>query len=808
MTQSIAVRVRFAPSPTGYLHVGGLRTALYNYLFARKHGGVFVLRIEDTDRTRYVEGAVQNLIDTLHWAGLEYDEGPLKGGAYGPYVQSERLDLYKQHAETLLQSGNAYRCFCTAQRLDEMRKSQEKRRISFKYDRTCLRLTPEQIGENVAKGIPFVVRMKVPDDATVKFHDVIRGNVEFASSQIDDQVIIKSDGYPTYHLANVVDDHLMNITHVIRGEEWLSSTPKHVLLYRYFNWDLPQFAHLPLLLNPDRSKLSKRQGDVAVEDYRKKGYLPEALVNFVALLGWNPGTEQDIFTLNELVEQFSLEHVNKAGAIFDQKKLEWMNAVHLRRMKNEEIANLLSPLLKEPSIESEHIRRNEELYSFDDAERRINEFESLLRHLDIVIKPGSILEQMCLKTMDVLDKHRHPETIDTTQDLRQDLAEVIGLQDIVRKILRHKNHPDFPQLLKHLRLLNDCSPTQNTSAKVTDVGSNKTFELLIGLCCMDVGQNLLLDDPVSSDGKNPDVLVDIDGQCWGFACKVLHSPTSKSFYDNLKKGIDQIQNSKSSTGIVVVNLKNILDHDHYWLLTNKEEYLNGAEPLFSAFRSQHEAFDKLVKEGENVRNNLLSGIDPEHAVALFTNQRAIPGFLLFIQMCTGVMRDDPARPYPSLFGYFSFTPIGSSPTKRQMEVLAALNFAMHDQPNPRRVIAAMRERVTFVNDFREKGSYFFKAPREYDPEVKKKRWKPETSAQMRVLADEFSKLQGNSKEEFEAALHRVAESLKVENAALIHPLRLAVSGVGGGPGVFEIVSIIGKEETVKRIERAVATIKS
>ena len=288
------VRVRFAPSPTGYLHVGGLRTALYNYFFARKMGGTFILRIEDTDRTRFVEGAVDNLIDTLRWAGLDYDEGPVKGGAKGPYVQSERTEIYRNHAQKLIEMGKAYYAFDTAEELDEMRKTLEKQGRFPKYDRRALKLSPDEVKGMLDSGLPAVVRMKVPDSTQIAFDDLVRGRVEFSSDLIDDQVLLKSDGYPTYHLANVVDDHMMEVSHVIRGEEWLSSTPKHVLLYQYFGWDLPKFAHLPLLLNPDKSKLSKRQGDVAVEDYRQKGYLKEALINFVAFLGWNPGDERDL----------------------------------------------------------------------------------------------------------------------------------------------------------------------------------------------------------------------------------------------------------------------------------------------------------------------------------------------------------------------------------------------------------------------------------------------------------------------------------------------------------------------------------
>lgn len=477
-------RVRFAPSPTGYLHVGGLRTALYNYLFAKQHGGVFILRIEDTDRTRFVEGAVENLISTLHWAGLEHDEGPEKGGACGPYIQSQRLDIYREHAGKLLAEGQAYRCFCTPVRLEEMRTQQERAKLSPKYDRTCLRLSQNEIDEKLKSGTPFVIRLKVPDGIAVVFDDIVRERVEFASDRIDDQVLIKSDGYPTYHLANVVDDHLMGITHVIRGEEWLSSVPKHILLYRFFGWELPVFAHLPLLLNPDRSKLSKRQGDVAVEDYRSKGYLKEALVNFVALLGWNPGTEQEIFSISELIGEFSIDRVNKAGAIFNIEKLDWLNFQHLKRKSD-----------------------------------------------------GEVL---------------------------QDLKETI-------------------------------------------------------------------------------------------------------------------------------------------------------------------------------------------AASKYRESRFTDDYLL-------------------------------------------------------RVISAMRERVSFMKDFLEKSPYFFEPPVNYDPEVVKKRWKTETPSELQKVADAFNAVGASDKEGFEDALHRVAESLNVGNGKLIHPLRLAISGLGGGPGVFDIVSILGREETVRRIRTAIEKI--
>jgi glutamyl-tRNA synthetase len=335
-------RVRFAPSPTGYLHIGGLRTALYNYLFAKNQNGKLILRIEDTDRKRFVEGAVENLIDTLNWGGINFDEGPDMGGEFAPYLQSERLHIYKELAQKLINEEKAYYCFCTAERLEQLREEQQKQKLpQAKYDKHCLHLAKSEIEEKLNSNIPFVIRLNVQPDQKVIFNDVIRDTVEFDTNNIDDQVLLKSDGFPTYHLANVVDDHLMKITHVIRGEEWLSSTPKHIILYDYFGWDKPVFAHLPLLLNPDKSKLSKRQGDVAVEDYREKGYLKEALINFVALLGWNFGDDKEFYEMDELIEKFSLERVHKAGAVFNLEKLNWLNYEHLRRKPDSEVLKML-----------------------------------------------------------------------------------------------------------------------------------------------------------------------------------------------------------------------------------------------------------------------------------------------------------------------------------------------------------------------------------------------------------------------------------------------------------------------------------
>lgn len=356
------IRTRFAPSPTGFLHVGGLRTALYGYLFAKKHGGDFVLRIEDTDQKRLVPGAVEGLVAVLEKVGLSCDEGfashegvCASHGDHGPYMQSERLALYQKYANDLVEKGMAYHCFCSAERLTAMREIQIAAKRAPRYDRHCLALSSAEVAAKKEAGEVSVIRFRIPDDRDIEFVDLIRGTVKFHTRDMDDQVIIKSDGFPTYHLAVVVDDHLMEITHVIRGEEWLPSTPKHVLLYEAFGWQPTEFGHLPLLLNPDKSKLSKRQGDVAVEDYLAKGYLKEALINFVALLGWNPGKgeTQEVFTLDELITKFDLAQVNKAGAVFDSKKLDWMNAEYI---KNSDIDTLFDLIQEGNFLEKELIR--------------------------------------------------------------------------------------------------------------------------------------------------------------------------------------------------------------------------------------------------------------------------------------------------------------------------------------------------------------------------------------------------------------------------------------------------------------------
>lgn len=351
-------KTRFAPSPTGLLHVGGARTALYAWLFARHTGGTFVLRLEDTDLARTVPGAKEDILDGLRWLGLTWDEGPEVGGPVGPYVQSERVELYRQHARQLVESGHAYPCFCTPERLAEMRKGQEARKEAVGYDRTCRCLRREQAEQRLAAGETAVIRFAMPDQGTTSFDDLVRGEISFDNRTQDDFVMLKSDGFPTYHLANVVDDHLMGITHVIRAEEWISSTPKHLQLYQAFGWQPPQFAHLPLLLGKDRSKLSKRHGATALTAYRDLGYLPEAILNFLALLGWAPGDDRELFTVDELVGRFTLEGVGRSPAIFDPDKLDWMNGWYIRQSPLDRLVTLGLPFLqaaglvsRQPSVE-------------------------------------------------------------------------------------------------------------------------------------------------------------------------------------------------------------------------------------------------------------------------------------------------------------------------------------------------------------------------------------------------------------------------------------------------------------------------
>ncbi|UJH90209.1 glutamate--tRNA ligase [Antarcticibacterium sp. 1MA-6-2] len=372
------VRVRFAPSPTGPLHIGGVRTALYNYLFAKKHNGDFLLRIEDTDQNRFVEGAEEYIIESLNWCGIPYDEGPGKEAGYGPYKQSERAHLYKKYADELIESGNAYYAFDTAEALDAHRKDHEEKGKTFIYNwhnrqklQNSLSLPKEEVEKKLTAGEEYVIRFKSPEGETLHLEDEIRGGMEIDTNILDDKVLFKSDGMPTYHLANIVDDHLMEITHVIRGEEWLPSLALHVLLYRAFGWDAPKFAHLPLILKPQgKGKLSKRDGDKMgfpvfplewkdpktgeiSSGYREENYLPEAVVNMLSFLGWNPGTEQEFFKLDELVQAFELSRVHKSGAKFDPEKTKWFQQHYLQLQSDEKLAEDFQKILDKKSINSE-----------------------------------------------------------------------------------------------------------------------------------------------------------------------------------------------------------------------------------------------------------------------------------------------------------------------------------------------------------------------------------------------------------------------------------------------------------------------
>lgn len=341
------IRTRFAPSPTGYMHIGNLRTALYEYLIAKSQGGKFILRIEDTDQERFVEGAVDIIYNTLKLTGLKHDEGPDIGGNYGPYVQSERQGMYMQYAKELIEKGQAYYCFCTKERLDSLKESNCEGVAFAHYDRHCMNLSPEEIKANLESGIPYVVRQKMPREGQTTFDDVVYGSITVENSELDDQILIKSDGMPTYNFANVIDDHLMDITHVVRGSEYLSSTPKYNLLYEAFNWTAPIYVHLPAVMKDAQHKLSKRNGDASFEDLIAKGYLVDAVMNYIALLGWSPSDNTEIFNLEELQQKFTISGLSKSPSIFDIVKLTWMNSEYIKAMDFEKYFVLVQPKLDE-----------------------------------------------------------------------------------------------------------------------------------------------------------------------------------------------------------------------------------------------------------------------------------------------------------------------------------------------------------------------------------------------------------------------------------------------------------------------------
>lgn len=346
------IRLRFAPSPTGFLHIGNLRSALFGYFLAKSLSGDFILRIEDTDQKREVEGAIDSLLDIVSWSGLKFDEGPHLGGDYGPYIQTERLEIYQKYIKELLDKDGAYYCFCSEERLEKMRNEQQENKQAPKYDGFCRGLSPKEVEEKIKMGESYIIRQKIPQNICVEVVDELRGKIVFKSNDLDDHVLIKSNGIPTYQFANIVDDHLMKISHVTRGDEWLASFPKNALLYQAFGWEMPKYIHLPLILNKGGGKLSKRQGDVFVEDYKQKGYLPEAIINFCALLGWHPKDDQEILNLNEIIEKFSISGMGVSPAIFDLEKLDYLNGYYIRQKDVKELSELCRPyLIKEGLID-------------------------------------------------------------------------------------------------------------------------------------------------------------------------------------------------------------------------------------------------------------------------------------------------------------------------------------------------------------------------------------------------------------------------------------------------------------------------
>ncbi len=409
------VRVRFAPSPTGFPHIGNIRTALFNWLFARNKNGTFILRIEDTDVQRKVEGAVEGIIESLKWLGLLWDEGP--------YFQSQRLELYRKEAQRLLDEGKAYLCFCSPERLERMREEQRKRGEPPKYDRKCRDLTEKERERLLKEGITPVIRFKTPLYGETKFQDFIRGEIRYKNEVLDDFVLLKSDGYPTYHLANVVDDHYMRITHVLRADEWLPSTPRHILLYEALGFEPPIFAHLPMILGPDRSKLSKRHGAVSILEYKEEGYLPEAMINFLALLGWSLDDKTEIISREELIKNFSLERISKTGAVFNIDKLRWMNGYYIRKMSDEELLERLMPFME--GIDDKPVSRDYLIKIIPLIKERIFTLREARDYSLFFFKDPSFEEELLYERG--LDKERVLEV------LEKSLETLIGVQNFTSK---------------------------------------------------------------------------------------------------------------------------------------------------------------------------------------------------------------------------------------------------------------------------------------------------------------------------------------------------------------------------------------
>jgi len=457
------IRDRYAPSPTGLQHIGGIRTALFNYLFARSiqsnNEGKFILRLEDTDRTRSDESYVQNLYDTFKWLGIKWDEGPDNGGPFSPYIQSERSALYKEYAYLLLDKGHAYYCFCSAQRIEEVRQQREASRSpETGYDRLCRCIDPQQAAQRAASGEACTVRLKIPLGETTRFHDHLLGDIEWKNDDINpDPVLLKSDGFPTYHLANVVDDHLMEVTHVLRAQEWLASTPLHVIMYRAFGWTPPEFCHLPMVMGQDGKKLSKRHGATSIDEFRKHGYLPEALLNYIALLGasYEDGTDTkhldvkhldakhpDIYTLDELAQRFSLDKLNKAPAVFDYKKLEWYNGQYIRMKSDEELAFLAMPFAKAAGLfDYEKIESYTEAHG-DEEELKGEGGEPTELQRDIFIKAMALVKERLVFLSEAPEKiaylFREPDVPAAEEFIPKkcDLAKAIGLLQIGLELAR------------------------------------------------------------------------------------------------------------------------------------------------------------------------------------------------------------------------------------------------------------------------------------------------------------------------------------------------------------------------------------
>ncbi len=426
------VKVRFAPSPTGYLHVGGARTALYNWLFARKHNGTFLLRIEDTDRTRFVPDSVEDIKESLKWLGLHWDEGPV--------FQSERTEIYRKLAHKLVEEGKAYKCFCTPERLKALREEQRKMGLRPGYDRKCRNLTPEEVEELEKQGKKYVIRLKVPLFGETTFYDEIHGKITVKNSELEDLILLKSDGFPTYHLANVIDDHMMGVTHVMRADEWIPSTPYHVILYRAFGWEPPKFVHLPVILAPDgKGKLSKRHGATSVREFKKMGVLPEALINYLALLGWSPGNDIEIMSLNEMVEVFDIRKIGKRGSVFDYKKLYWMNSVYIRKKTDEELFKLALPYFKEYGLVKD--KKSEEILRkiiplFKERIKTLSEFPPFAEYF---FKDEFSYEEKGIKKY-----FKTPEVFALLMEIKEELEklenfEVNDIEQAIRSFAEQKN---------------------------------------------------------------------------------------------------------------------------------------------------------------------------------------------------------------------------------------------------------------------------------------------------------------------------------------------------------------------------------